>query len=658
MNTKVVPNPEQKGWEEDGTTPNGTPIYKWESGGGSGGSSLWKQNGNDIYYNDGNVGVGVPDPDHTLAVKFDQTDTVGDGNIGFRVDNTYWSNRLSANPLADLVWDRFYGGNHHEAMRVQRSTGNVGIGTNSPARPLTVKSDSYPGIQLIDGSTDGDTASDGLLLQKGGNDGLLINRSPGSLIFKVDDTTTALTINATGDATFSGSVTAGGTKTKGELTPLILTNKSQSSQNKTAIDFVVDQATASIKATRDGAGTGGDLEFYTMKAGVSQRTLNLNKDGDAEFSGPVKINGDLLASKPTAGNDAFSAGFSAGLTGQGEKSVAIGRDSGKTDQGSNSTAVGAEAGKMTQGDYGIAVGHAAGNAMQGISAVAVGVLAGSSTQGDYSVAIGRDTGSSKQGANSTAVGRAAGKTSQSDLATAIGYGAGRTGQGKSAVAIGDRAGNENQAANGIIINSSGATVDSTTVGHIIIKSSTQDLRSLPNGGFAMNRDPIIGTRSLISTLSTLRNATKDETTLEGLRDSIGNAIGGLIEKYEAEIATMPAPELHPDTHLNGKVNKLTGMTPDAADDNDKGLGLIEDCVIEARDLEVAGYDAGEEITVILEKSSDTAVNIEWSANGSSQVYWVGGGSPDLEIGINVIQFFSFDGGTGPRVVGAFSGVAS
>jgi len=34
----------------------------------------------------------------------------------------------------------------------------------------------------------------------------------------------------------------------------------------------------------------------------------------------------------------------------------------------------------------------------------------------------------------------------------------------------------------------------------------------------------------------------DETTLEGLRDSIGNAIGGLIEKFEAEIAAMPAPE--------------------------------------------------------------------------------------------------------------------
>jgi hypothetical protein len=43
----------------------------------------------------------------------------------------------------------------------------------------------------------------------------------------------------------------------------------------------------------------------------------------------------------------------------------------------------------------------------------------------------------------------------------------------------------------------------------------------------------ISTRDLIETLSTLRNATKDETTLEGLRDAIGNAVGGLIEKFEA-----------------------------------------------------------------------------------------------------------------------------
>ena len=45
--------------------------------------------------------------------------------------------------------------------------------------------------------------------------------------------------------------------------------------------------------------------------------------------------------------------------------------------------------------------------------------------------------------------------------------------------------------------------------------------------------PVTTTRDLIETLSTLREATKDETTVKGLRDAIGNAVGGLIEKFEA-----------------------------------------------------------------------------------------------------------------------------
>jgi hypothetical protein len=63
------------------------------------------------------------------------------------------------------------------------------------------------------------------------------------------------------------------------------------------------------------------------------------------------------------------------------------------------------------------------------------------------------------------------------------------------------------------------------------------------GSLYVNGTPKIGYQELITTLVTLRNATQDETTLEGLRDSIGNAIGGLIEKFEAEIAAMPAPEI-------------------------------------------------------------------------------------------------------------------
>ena len=69
--------------------------------------------------------------------------------------------------------------------------------------------------------------------------------------------------------------------------------------------------------------------------------------------------------------------------------------------------------------------------------------------------------------------------------------------------------------------------------------------SAPN--ITRNGAPVIDAKGLINTLSTLRKATKDETTLEGLRDSIGNAIGGLIENLEHEIATMPAPETETGT---------------------------------------------------------------------------------------------------------------
>jgi hypothetical protein len=72
------------------------------------------------------------------------------------------------------------------------------------------------------------------------------------------------------------------------------------------------------------------------------------------------------------------------------------------------------------------------------------------------------------------------------------------------------------------------------VGNIVSTGTVNGTRVVQDGS------PVIDAKGLISTLATLRNATKDETTLEGLRDSIGNAIGGLIEKFEAEIATMPA----------------------------------------------------------------------------------------------------------------------
>lgn len=56
-----------------------------------------------------------------------------------------------------------------------------------------------------------------------------------------------------------------------------------------------------------------------------------------------------------------------------------------------------------------------------------------------------------------------------------------------------------------------------------------------NGNSIIGSTRSVSPTQLIETLSTLRDATRDETTVEGLRDSIGNAIGGLIEKFEATL---------------------------------------------------------------------------------------------------------------------------
>ena len=53
----------------------------------------------------------------------------------------------------------------------------------------------------------------------------------------------------------------------------------------------------------------------------------------------------------------------------------------------------------------------------------------------------------------------------------------------------------------------------------------------------MNGDPIIGTRSLISTLSTLKQATMDDT--QDIRVALRSAIEELVAGFEQEIATMP-----------------------------------------------------------------------------------------------------------------------
>lgn len=139
--------------------------------------------------------------------------------------------------------------------------------------------------------------------------------------------------------------------------------------------------------------------------------------------------------------------------------VAIGCNAGVTNQGDYSVAIGAGpgpfggAGQLNQGGYAVAIGGGAGIGNQGGGSVAIGPFAAQNTQGGSSVAIGSSAGSSSQGSFAVAIGYLAAQTNQSDYAIAIGISAGRTNQGFSAVAIGYEAGAGGQGSNAIAIGS-------------------------------------------------------------------------------------------------------------------------------------------------------------------------------------------------------------
>ena len=323
-----------------------------------------------------------------------------------------------------------------------------------------------------------------------------------------------------------------------------------------ASDLIMDVGGISVTMVYDGvtwqlypatgisAGTAYTLDETTSAGSVTTNDITV---------GGLTSTGSLLASQPDADTDAFAAGAGAGQTNQGPYTVAVGHQAGKTDQeeacvavgvlagttsqGVNAIAIGGSAGADTQGTKSVAIGQQAGQYSQDEKSVAIGAFAGQNSQAGWSVAVGNKAGYQSQGIDAISVGDEAGYNTQSKWAIAVGQQAGQGFQGEASIAIGRQAGQTNQAAGGIIISSSGVPEDSATVGHIIIKSSTSNLRSLQTGGFAMNGDPIIGTRSLISTLSALRQATMDDT--QDIRVALRSAIEELVAGLEQEIASMP-----------------------------------------------------------------------------------------------------------------------
>lgn len=144
--------------------------------------NYWIKNNTDLYYNEGNVGIGTSNPSTSLHIKSGESGATGFGfedEIIIEGDFSVGMNILSSNMttsgivfsvsddnrIADLLWNgnnkllslgtgttngeiQFNTGNLQNAMRID-SDGNVGIGTTTPSSELEIKSTS-PKITLND----------------------------------------------------------------------------------------------------------------------------------------------------------------------------------------------------------------------------------------------------------------------------------------------------------------------------------------------------------------------------------------------------------------------------------------------------------------------------------------------------------------------------
>ena len=172
-----------------------------------------------------------------------------------------------------------------EKMRID-SSGNVGIGTDDPARKVQIDGGSSDGAIQFTNTVTGSTASDGTYVGHAGTgtDFQIWNYETGYIRFGTNDVE-RLTIDSSGNSTFAGNVTAGSNALQNGANPGLKVTSTNTHQTVLSINNTTTRNyELAVGGTSNLIGSGS---FYIYDGEADVARLVIDSSGNSTFAGDV-----------------------------------------------------------------------------------------------------------------------------------------------------------------------------------------------------------------------------------------------------------------------------------------------------------------------------------------------------------------------------------
>ena len=258
-------------------TPSGNTLTIASSG--VGGTGIWSVNGNNAFYNAGNVGIGTSSPKAPLHVASGGVAVTGatspysGAGAGIFMESGAFGGALFAFDYTTYL---------PRPLLLNNPGGNVGIGTISPAAKLTVYDPASVSHRI---ETGGDVNAWARVEFANSNGQWDVGTSRGyngdQLYFNREGAaTSALALQPNGDATFGGDVTLSGSAS---VSHRIQTSGGVNSW--TRIEFANADGQWNVGTSR---GYNGD-QFYLARQGSASAAFSIQPNGDAYAGGNLSV---------------------------------------------------------------------------------------------------------------------------------------------------------------------------------------------------------------------------------------------------------------------------------------------------------------------------------------------------------------------------------